>query len=154
MRKLAHFVLPAVITVTGAGLVVFLYFLITTQDINFAQHGLSYTIILCGFLLIIFVEPPTEFWVGGDVLSGDRRPTWLAIGMFIAFVVSLLFPPIRDLYDLVIFPKVSDWLIIVVVVVIWTFTVRKMWRARLIDRYLNIDLSSASGIDRPARSIQ
>jgi len=149
MRKLAHFVVPAVITVSGAGLFVFLYFLVTTQDINLAQHALSYTIIACGLLLIIFVEPPTEFWVGGDVLSGDKRPTLMAIGMFLVFIIALLFPPVRDLYDLVLFPKISDYLVIIGVVVLWTFTVRYVWRRRLIDRYLNVDLSGASGIDGP-----
>jgi len=149
IRKLAHFVVPAVITVSAAGLFVFLYFMVTTGDINYAQHALSYTIIATGLLLIIFVEPPTEFWVGGDVLSGDKRPTLMAIGMFLVFIIALLFPPVRDLYDLVLFPKISDYLVIIGVVVLWTFTVRYVWRHRLIDRYLNVDLSEASGIDGP-----
>jgi cation-transporting ATPase E len=147
IRKLAHFIVPAVITLTAAGLFIFLYFLITTEDINYAQHGLSYTIIACGILLIIFVEPPTPFWVGGDVLSGDWRPTLMAIAMFIGFIIALLFSPIRNLYDLVRFPNISDYLVIIIVVVVWTFTVRRVWRARLVERYLNVDLGG--GLGRP-----
>ena len=73
----------------------------------------------------------------------------LAIGMFLTFIIVLLLPPLRNLYDLVLFPRISDYLVIIGVVVLWTFTVRYVWRARLIDRYLNVDLSSASGIDGP-----
>jgi cation-transporting ATPase E len=146
-RKLVHFVVPAVITVSAAGLFVFIFFLVTTRDIIFAQQAVSFTMIACGILLIIFVEPPTEAWVGGDVLSGDPRPTWLAIGLFAAFGVTLVFPPLRDLYDLILFPRAIDYLFIAVVVAIWAFVVRFMWRARIVDRYLNVDLSGASGID-------
>jgi cation-transporting ATPase E len=147
-RKLIHFVLPAVITVSVAGLVVYLYFIVTTSNVIYAQHALSYTMIICGLLLIIFVEPPTEAWVGGDVLSGDWRPTWLAISMFITFIAFVVVPPLRELYELVLFPQVTDYLIIALVVIVWAFSVRFIWRHRLIDRYLNVDLGSASGIDK------
>jgi cation-transporting ATPase E len=149
-RKMVHFVLPATITVSIAGLVVFIYFMVTTRDVHVSQNALSYMMIICGLLLIIFVEPPTEAWVGGDTLSGDPRPTWLAIGMFIALIVFMVVPPLRDLYDLVLFPHVVDYLVIAVVAVMWAFSVRFIWRRRLIDRYLNIDLSSAGGIDKPS----
>jgi cation-transporting ATPase E len=150
-RKLIHFVLPAVITVSVAGLVVYLYFMVATSNVVYAQHALSYTMIICGLLLIIFVEPPTEAWVGGDVLSGDWRPTWLAISMFITLIAFLVVPPLRDLYELVLFPRVTDYLIIALVVIVWAFSVRFMWRHRLIDRYLNVDLGSAGGIDKLPR---
>ena len=84
-RKLAHFVIPAVISIGFVGLAVYLFSLIKTGDESYAQTTLTYMIVICGILLVIFVEPPTKWWAGGDVLSGDWRPTLLSIGLLILF---------------------------------------------------------------------
>ena len=51
-------------------------------------------------LLVIFVEPPTKWWAGGDVLSGDWRPTLLSLGLLILFLIFLATPAIREFYGL------------------------------------------------------
>jgi cation-transporting ATPase E len=107
-RRLMHFVLPAVVTSSAAGLAVYLYFLLTAQDTLYAQHTLTYTMMAIGLLLIIFAEPPTKAWVGGDELSGDWRPTWLAIGLFLAVVAFVAIPPLRRFYGLALLRQPSD----------------------------------------------
>ena len=92
IRKLAHFVIPAVLSLTLVGFVVYLLILIMTDDLVYAQMSLTYVAITCGTLLLIFVEPPNMWWVGGDKLSGDWRPTFLAIGLLILFAVFLIGP--------------------------------------------------------------
>ena len=87
-RHLLHFIVPGAITCAAAGLVVYIYFIIATGDISYAQSVLTYTMILIGILLLIFVEPPTRAWVSGDALSGDWRPTILAI-----FLFAILYSP-------------------------------------------------------------
>ena len=72
--------------------------------------------------------------------------------MFITLIAFVVVPPLRDLYELVLFPQITDYLIIALVVIVWAFSVRFIWRHRLIDRYLNVDLGSASGIDKLPRS--
>lgn len=139
-RKLAHFVIPAVISVAAVGLTVYLIYLVRTGDMFFAQTMLTYTVIICGLLLIIFVEPPTKWWSGGDVLSGDWRPTILAIGLLFLFVVFLVVPFLRNFYGLILLDNPGNYLILAIAAAAWVFTVRFVWRANLVERYLNVDL--------------
>jgi hypothetical protein len=122
---------------------IYLYFLVSTGDEAFAQLALTYAMIAMGLILVIFVEPPSEFWVGGDDLAGDWRPTLLALGLFVAFFAGLQTPLLRDFYGMSALRQPSDYLVIVGVAVIWTFVLRFVWRAHLFERYLGLDLSSS-----------
>ena len=66
-----------------------------------AQTALTVVSVLCGLLLIVFVEPPTPWWTGGDVLSVDRRPALLALLLLGVFVVILALEPLREFFELV-----------------------------------------------------
>ncbi len=140
IRSLAHFVIPAVISIVVVGFGVYLFSLITTDDKSYAQTTLTYIIIICGILLIIFVEPPTKWWAGGDVLSGDWRPTLLAIGLLILFFVFLATPTLREFFGLRLLRQSYHYVVIALAAIIWVFVLRFIWRTRLIERYLNIDL--------------
>jgi cation-transporting ATPase E len=147
-RRLIHFVMPASVTMSAAGLAVYLYFVITTDDRVYAQMALTYVMILIGLLLVIFVEPPTKFWVGGDVLSGDFRPMILAVGLLIVFIITLVVPQFRDFYSLTLLRTPIDYVIVILVTVVWMFGLRRIWRSRLFDRYLHISLTAlAKGDD-------
>lgn len=121
---------------------------LTNQALNaeiaalIARSALTTFTVFTGLLLVIFVEPPVEFFTGGDELSGDFRPMILAGGMLLLFVLILLFPPARDFFELLVLP-LNIYLLIGVGVIVWMFVVREVWRRRLIDRFLNIDLSAA-----------
>jgi cation-transporting ATPase E len=145
VRKLAHFVMPAVITVAVVGIGIYLFFLLRTGDIFYAQTMLTYTVITCGILLIIFVEPPTKWWVGGDSLSGDWRPTILAVGLLVLFAVFLAVPFLRDFYGLIVLRSWTHYLVIGLAAAIWIISVRIVWRANLVERYLNVDLGRSKG---------
>ncbi len=137
-RRLVHFVLPAAITMSAAGLIVYLFFAFTTHDAHYAQLTLTYAMIGMGLLLVIFVEPPTEFWVGGDEFSGDPRPTRLAIGLFLIFLIALTSPLIRRFTGLTPLQQPGDYVIIGAMTILWVIVVRHTWRAGIIDRYLNL----------------
>jgi cation-transporting ATPase E len=137
-RRLVHFVLPAAITMSIAGLAVYLYFVISTGDTSYGQLALTYTMMAMGLILVIFVEPPTKFWVGGDALSGDWRPTILALGIMAFFIMVLTVEPIQQFYELPPLKVWYDYLIIGGVILIWVITVRLVWRRGIIDRYLNL----------------
>jgi len=144
IRKLAHFVIPATLTIAVVGLAVYLLYLVETGDSFYAQTMLTYTVIACGILLIIFVEPPTTWWAGGDSLSGDWRPTLLAAGLLGLFALFLLVPPLRDFYGLIHLNQWSHYVVIALATVCWAVLVRFFWRANLVERYLNVDLGRAS----------
>jgi cation-transporting ATPase E len=142
-RRLIHFVLPAMMTFAAASLFIYLYFLVSTSDATYAQLTLTYAVIGMGLILVIFVEPPCEFWTGGDVLAGDWRPTLLALGLFVFFFAGLQIPTAREFYGLSALHQPSDYVVIIATVVIWTFVLRFVWRARLFERYLGVDLSNS-----------
>jgi cation-transporting ATPase E len=139
LRSVMHFVVPAAFTVAAVSLAVYLAFLLTTQNLEMARTALTATTVLCGILLIPFVEPPTPAWVGGDELSGDRRPALLAAGMLALYGLTMFVPALRSFFELMPL-RALDWLIIVVVVVAWAFVLRFAWRARIFQRLLEIDI--------------
>jgi len=140
IRKLAHFVIPAVLSLSLVGFVIYLLTLMMTDDMVYAQLSLTYVGITCGTLLLIFVEPPSKWWAGGDKLSGDWRPIYLALGLLIVFALFLLIPPLRNFYGLTLLRQPSHYLIIMVATISWVFFTRLLWRTRLVDRYLNLNL--------------
>jgi cation-transporting ATPase E len=141
VRQLVNFVLPAS-AVTGTFLfLVYLIFIETTGDWPYTQLALTYATIATGLLLVVFVQPPSEFWVGGDALAGDWRPTLLAIGLFVVLLISPYVPILNTFFGLQPLHSGVDRVIIAGIVLAWMITLRLVWRYRLIDRYLDVDLS-------------
>jgi cation-transporting P-type ATPase E len=146
-RSLQHFVLPAALTLTLAGLGVYLYYFaagrtgldirLAAQGLERAQSALTSFTVFCGLLLIPFAEPPTSFWVGGDVLSGDWRPTLLAAALAIAYVAVLAIAPLRGFFELSALAW-SDYVALAGLAVAWALGLRSLWRAHLFDRLLGL----------------
>ncbi len=162
MRSMLHFVVPAAITIVIAALTVYLIFytnngpgqigdggLITLTnsqnrlqltEISKARDAITVTTVLCGLMLLVFVEPPIRFFAGGDELSGDWRPTILAGIMLAALVAILNIGFLRDFFGL---GKMSqqDFALILGIVVVWAVVLRSIWRYRVLDRFLGVDVS-------------
>ncbi len=139
IRSTSHFVFPAALSVSIVALAVYLAFLGTTGDLEIARAALTTTTVLCGLLLIPFVEPPTKWWVGGDVLSGDWRPALLALGMLGLFGMITAVPSLRDFFELTPL-RGLDYLLIGIVVAVWALLLRLIWRARLFERLLDLEV--------------
>jgi cation-transporting ATPase E len=157
-------VLPAALTIGIAALTVYLIFhtgndpdtlaamrdggvLVLTNsqnaalsEVNEARDAITVTTVLCGLLLLIFVEPPTRWWVGGDEFSGDWRPTILAGLMFLALIAILATGFLREFFGMGQL-SLRDLAVIVGVVAVWTIVLRSIWRYRLLDRLLGIAIS-------------
>lgn len=152
--RLAEFVIPAAIVGSFLGLTVFYgtLFLRATgigpvqvlgNPMNFGeavavgQTSLATFMVLTGLLLVVFVEPPTEWWTGGDVLSGDRKPAILVIFLALLFGLVLALPATRDAFQL----QELDWIdagIIASATLIWLFSLRYAWRRRLLERLFSV----------------
>ena len=65
-----------------------------------AQSGLSVFVSTTAILLILLLEPPARLFTAWRPVSVDKRPTWLAIGLFVAFAVVLLLPATQDYFGL------------------------------------------------------
>lgn len=141
LRSIARFVLPAALTVIPLAVATYLYMLEYTNDLRQAQTALTTVSICCGLGLLLFVEPPNDWWVGGDEFSGDRRPAWLAGVLLAAYAVMLAVPSLRDAFEL---SPIKLWFIpiVVIAVTLWTLTLRWMWRADLLRRFFDLDSAS------------
>jgi cation-transporting ATPase E len=140
LRQLANFVLPASIITAVFLSIVYLWFRITTGDAAYTQLAMTYATITTGLFLVIFVQPPTEFWAGGDRLAGDWRPTLLALALFLVLLVSPVVPVLNSFFGLGALRQPLDALIIGGITLVWMLTLRFTWKVKLFDRYLEVDL--------------
>jgi cation-transporting ATPase E len=153
-RDLLHFVVPAATFSSLLGLVVFYGTLllrlevpglrpgtpaerVIAASVPMAQTALATFLVYCGLFLVIFVAPPTKWWAGGDDLSGDWRPTLLAVALMLAFLVISALPASRTAFALQ--PLERPYALLTIVAVgIWLFLVRLFWRRRLLERFLGV----------------
>jgi cation-transporting ATPase E len=106
-----------------------------------AQTVLTMFTTLASLVLVIFVEPPTQFFVGGDEFSGDWRPTLLMIGMLLVFLSVLLVEPLRHFFELLILSR-ETYLMVIAAVTVWLFVLRGAWRGRWLDRFLRLEAAA------------
>ncbi|MDQ3547888.1 MAG: HAD-IC family P-type ATPase [Chloroflexota bacterium] len=128
----SHFVIPAALTIAAVGTIVYMFFLDMTGDPGQARTALTITTIVCGLALIVFSEPPTPEWTGGEELSGDWRPTILAGVTLLIFCIGLYIEPIRNFYELETMPFTS-YLIIGLIVTGWSSILRYLWRLQVVS---------------------
>jgi cation-transporting ATPase E len=136
--RLWHFVVPAAITMTLASLVVGWIFGRGLLDIAYSQLAITYLLVTIGLVLVIFVQPPTRFWVGGDVLSRDWRNTYMALVLFLLFILITILPLTQELFRLTTLQDAGAYAVIAVIAIAWTFLVRAFWRAPWLNRYVGI----------------
>jgi hypothetical protein len=102
-----------------------------------AQSTLTAFLVTCGLLLVICVAPPSAWWSRGEVTAGASwRPTALAVGLLVVFVVIDATPALRSIFALLQLDPL-DWALVVVAVAAWLFLVRAASRFRLLSRYLD-----------------
>jgi cation-transporting P-type ATPase E len=157
-RRLAHFVLPAMLVSSLLGMVVFyaplLYRLNAlpadlrapgTEAYRLAvatgQTSLTAFLVAVGLLLILFVEPPARWWVGADAYSGDHRPAYLAAALAVVFIIVMSVPALAASFELQPL-GLLDVVLILGLTLVWLGAVRWMWRGRALQRYF--DLGSGS----------
>lgn len=103
-----------------------------------AQSALTTFTIVCGLLLIPFVEPPGRFWVDGSGPGGDWRPSLLALGLLLGYAGLLAIAPLRAFFELTLLDGMI-YLSIGAVALTWALLVRWLWRSHLLERFLQGD---------------
>lgn len=138
LRATLRFVLLAAFTIAILVTGVYLVYLGMTGDVALARTALTGTSIFCGLLLLPFVEPPNAWWVAGDELSGDPRPSLLALAMLALFGLVMALPTLRASFELVPL-RGWDYPILAGLAVAWALVQRQIWRASLFERFLGIE---------------
>ncbi len=144
-RTLARFVVPAAVVSSLVGLVVFygVFALYAPDPAHVVAAGrgartaLTSFLVFSGLSLILFVEPPVRWFAVVEPLTDDRRPALLAIGLAVGYVLTLVVPPARGFFQLVV-PGPREALIVAVAVAAWVLLVRTFWERRLVDRFLGL----------------
>ncbi len=103
-----------------------------------AQTALTAFAVLVGSVLVVFAEPPVAWFVGGNDLSGDWRPTILSSGMLLVFFVIVSVPPLRIAFE--IMPLSPLWYaVIALVAAACILLLRATWRGRWLERFLEME---------------
>jgi len=75
---------------------------------------------------------------GGSKLSGDWRPTLLAFGLLVVYLLVVAIAPVRAFFSLAAL-NTMDYLFIGTAAVIWSMIQRWIWRAHLLERFLQLN---------------
>ena len=150
-RRMIHFIVPCAILLSILGVVVFALFIkmdygthypsaelvkklkISDPQLFFAQQAVVYAFLFAGWLRVLFLQPPSKFWVGGSPLRGDRRVIGLVIGSVIVFIIILIFPwlPLQEMLRTTMLSSLRDYLILGGMAVAWAWILRTVWRVLL-----------------------
>ena len=104
-----------------------------------AQGSLSMFISWTAVLLILFLEPPSRFFLGWrKEVSPDKRPAYLAASLFVLLLIIWTVGPLGYYFGVLVKPFFVT-AIIMGVVALWFFIVRAVWRANLFERFLGLD---------------
>ena len=103
-----------------------------------AQGSVSIFISWVACVLILFLEPPSRFFLGWrKEVSPDKRPALLAAGLFVLFWIIWSFGPLGYYFGILVKPFLIN-LILMALVFVWFFLVRAIWRANLLERFLGL----------------
>ena len=103
-----------------------------------AQTSLTSFTVFASLLLVVFVEPPIKFFVGGDEFSGDWRPTLLAIALLVGYLIILFVEPLRAFFEMVDLPVLAH-VGIAAITLIWLLLLRMAWRQRWMEHFLGVE---------------
>jgi cation-transporting ATPase E len=94
--------------------------------------------VLSGLGLVLFVEPPFRWFVGGDKYSGDRRVLALVVALLGVFMWMMAVPSLRRFWELLPL-EAFDYALVIGAVLVWIVVQRYVWRARLFERFLHLE---------------
>jgi cation-transporting ATPase E len=137
LRSTLPFALPAALSIGALEGTLYLSYLRSTDDVLRARTVLTAAAVLCGLVLILFVQPPSPAWTAGHELRGDRRPIVLVVALLLLFGAIVWVPRLRAFFELAPLAAV-DLAIVAFAVALWGFGLRYVWRARVPQRLLGM----------------
>jgi magnesium-transporting ATPase (P-type) len=126
-QRLARFVGPAAVTLGATGMAVYWFFLDRTGEMAYAQLALTYTLVISGLVLVVFVRPPWPARVGRVVQGGDWRPAALILVLLALFFLAASLPLAEQLFQLTQLRQPADYLFVGLAVLAWALLLRFVW---------------------------
>jgi cation-transporting ATPase E len=128
-RLLAHFVIPAALTIAAAGLVVYELSMARTGDRAYTQLVLTHALVAMGLFLVLFLRPPTRLLEGGSAKPGGRRFAIVFVVLLLAFLLVSMIPLAYELFALKPLQGPLDYATVGIAVLGWALTLRFIWWA-------------------------
>lgn len=151
VASMLHFTLPTTLTLTIVALLVYLIYLVravldlppslelSQVDYDVPRSALVTILILCQLLLLPFLKPPSNAWIGGEPLSGDRRYTVISILLITVYFIIVSVPGFRNFFDITPL-GIVDYIFLTLVAFEWCLLLRFFWRTRFLDKFLGVKL--------------
>ncbi|HEX6061564.1 MAG TPA: HAD-IC family P-type ATPase [Candidatus Limnocylindria bacterium] len=150
--SLIRFVAPAGWSLASVGLIFYLAYLVVSGSPELAQSVLTAFSVFGGVGLLVFASPPGRAVAAPDAVPGGARSAALASVLLLGFVWVARHPDASRFFDLAPLSE-ADLAIAAVVAILWAAALRWMWRARLLERLLGVDLPRSIGdAMRPTRT--
>ena len=131
-KSLSHFIIPAAITVSIAGIVTYFTFRESVLENAYSHLAVTYTLVFSGLLLVLFLRPPFRFLAGGAPLSQDRRIFKMVVVLTVLFFITVaLSSAITFLGDLLLLDwlnPLNDYGIIATIVILFAASLLLVWR--------------------------
>ena len=146
LRALARFILPVAVTICLVAIGVYLAVLIPASlrlpvpenpyregALPLAQTALTIFLVLCGLVLLLFVEPPTRARPGKQGKYSNWWPSLLVLGLFLCLLLVLAVPPLRALFNLQVLSAIA-YVIIAGAVLFWAVLLWLILHFHLFER--------------------
>jgi cation-transporting ATPase E len=102
-----------------------------------ARSMLTPFLIFTGIILILFVQPPIKFLAVAAEKTSDWKPTLMATGMAVAFMISMKIEAARNFYELILLPA-REYFVIALLVGLYTLVLWVVLRNHWFDRFLRV----------------
>lgn len=150
IRSLVRFVLPAALTTSLVAIGVYLAVFIPASlalpepgnpyregALPLAQSAITEFAVLCGLLLVLFVEPHTRPRPGQQGKYGNWLPSLLVLALFLCFIGVLAIPPLRSLFNLRAL-NLYAYAVIGGAALLWGTLLQLIWRFRVFERFFQM----------------
>ncbi len=102
-----------------------------------ARSMLTPFLIFTGVILIIFAQPPLKFFAVAADKTSDWKPTIMAFGMAVGFIISMNIEAVRKFYELILLPP-SEYFVLALLVILYTLLLWIILRNQWFDRFLRV----------------
>jgi magnesium-transporting ATPase (P-type) len=148
-KSLAHFIIPASLTIATAGVIAYYLFSEEFLHNQYSHLAVTYTLVFTGLLAVLFLRPPYKWMTGGATLDNDSRIPRMILVLtalfFITVALSAAIPFLNDLLLLDWLDPLTDYLIIAGIVIVWAAVLLVTWR---IWRLPGMDISGKPRIEK------
>jgi hypothetical protein len=112
----------------GIALAVYLLVWDRSDDVAYTQLMLTYTLVACGLLLVLFVRPPWRSRVGAARQAGDIRPTVLVLVLWVLFVLVAFIPLAYEFFGIEPLRETQHFAVVGLAVLAMTFSLAFLLR--------------------------